>query len=198
VKSDRSGTPTSSVTETKTAYNIGPLVGIKSNLGMVIKLDTSPFDEFLDTLSGVTFNQVLFELGEIEPFADEQSQPTYLSIYFTDNTNDFLENSSGNYYTVQAEGQPQVFTNENGDQTLNVNAPARVFYDTESKQYSELITSHVNALFRGDLTRKDWLIYGGYISGKLNTSSDPFRKSLSQFVVNNNKIKVKVIYSRSR
>ncbi|WP_158530483.1 DUF4270 family protein [Algoriphagus yeomjeoni] len=187
VKSDRSGTPTSIVTETKTAYDVGPLVGIKSNLGMVIKLDTSPFDAFLDTLSGVTFNQVLLELGEIEPRAETELVPANISIYFTDSSNEILTTSTGTPLTVQADGYPQVIVGENGDETPNTSYPAALLYDSEARDYSELITSHVNALFRGNLTRKDWLLY--------NSDS---KKSLSQLIVNNNKIKVKVIYSRSR
>ena len=186
VKSDRSGTPTAIVTETKTAYDIGQLVGIKSNLGMVIKLDTSPFEAFLDTLSGVTFNQVLLELGEIEPRAETESVPANITIYFTDSSNEILTTSTGTPLTVQLDGFPQVITNENGDKTPSTNNPAALIYDSEAREYGELITSHVNALFRGNLTRKDWLLY--------NSDS----KSFSQFVVNKNKIRVKVIYSKSR
>lgn len=187
VKSDRSGTPTSVVTETKTAYDVGPLVGIKSNLGMVIKLDTSPFDAFLDTLSGVIFNQVSLELGEIEPKAETEQVPANITIYFTDSSNEILITSEGTPLTVQSDGYPQVIINENGDETPNTSYPAALSYDAEARGYSELITSHVNAIFRGNLTRKDWLLY--------NSDS---KKSLSQFIVNNNKIMVKVIYSRSR
>ena len=64
--------------------------------------------------------------------------------------------------------------------------------------YSQLVTSHVNAIFRGQLTRKDWLLYGGFSSSKVGTGGDIFRQSLRQFVVDSNKIKLKVIYSKIR
>lgn len=187
IESDRSGTPTQVVTDSHTSYDIGPLVGIKSGIGMVIKLDTSPFDEFLDTLGGVTFNQVMLEIGEIEDRADTEKVPSNIAMYFTDSKNEVLTSSDGTELKVQADGYPQVVINDNGDEIPSTSYPAGLFYDPEERVYSELITSHVNALFRGTLTRKDWLIYG-----------TDLEQSLSQFVVNNNKIKVKVIYSKSR
>ncbi|MEB2778796.1 DUF4270 family protein [Algoriphagus sp. C2-6-M1] len=187
LKSDRSGTPTEVVTEVKKSYDVGPFVGMKSGLGMVIKLDTSPFDAFLDTLSGVTFNQVKLEIGVIEAHAATEKVPSFMTMFFTDSNNQILTSSTGISLSVQADGSPQVYTDENGDRIPNTNSPASLLYDTESKVYNELITSHVNALFRGQLIRKDWLLYGADL-----------KKSLSQFVVDKNKVKVKVIYSRSR
>ncbi|SFT78768.1 protein of unknown function [Algoriphagus locisalis] len=187
IKSDRSGTPTQVVTESNQAYDVGSLVGIKSGMRMAIKLDTSPLDEFLDTLSGVTFNQVLLEIGELEPQDETERLPANIRMFFTDSNNEVLTSSDGTELTVQADGFPQVQLDEDGDEIPSTSNPATLFYDSEERVYSELITSHVNAIFRGKLTRRDWLIYG--IDSK---------QSLSQLVVNTNRIKVKVIYSRSR
>ncbi|MBN3581282.1 DUF4270 family protein [Algoriphagus aestuarii] len=198
IESDRSGTPTSVVTEKSKNYSTGSQVGLKAGLGMMIKVDTSPLDAFLDTLSGITFNQVNLEIGEIETVPEGTRPSSALSIYLTDNSNLFLESSNSVYLTVQADGQSQVFTNEDGDEVPNVAAPASVNYNTETNMYSQLVTSHVNAIFRGQLTRKDWLLYGGFSSSKVGTGGDPFRQSLRQFVVDTNKIKLKVIYSKIR
>ncbi|PZX58439.1 uncharacterized protein DUF4270 [Algoriphagus ratkowskyi] len=194
IDSDRSGTPTQVVTEVKKAYNVGPLVGMKSGLGMVIKLDTSPFDTFLDSLSGITFNQVVLELGELEPQPSTQVPPLGLTMYFTDDKNQILKTSTGAPLTVQTDGSVQVYTNEDGVEIPNTISPTALIYDSEDKIYSQYITSYVNALFRGQLTRKDWLLYGDLPA----TNGDDFKKSLRQFVVDKNKIKVKVIYSKSR
>jgi len=194
IKSNRSGTPTGLVTETKKAYNVGSLVGLKSSLGMAIKLDTSPFDAFLDTLSGVIFNQVSLELGEIQTQADTQKPPGSLIMYFTDATNEILETSSGAPLTVQVDGSPQVYTDENGNVFPNTNSPTTLIYNAVDRKYSQLITSHVNAIFRRQITRKDWLLYGN----SPGTNGDDFKKSLRQFVVDKNKVKIKVIYSKSR
>ncbi len=195
IKSDKTGTPTSVVTETKKAYDVGPLVGMKAGLGMVIKLDTSPFDAFLDTLSGVTFNQVALEIGELEEQAETKLVPATIAMHFTDSRNDILTSSTGISLSVQADGFSQVFTNENGKEVPNTNSPTVLQYNSETRIYSQFITSHVNALFREQLTRKDWLLYGGFFA---EDGSDVFKKSLRQFVVRKNKVKVKVIYSRSR
>ncbi|MEB2774725.1 DUF4270 family protein [Algoriphagus sp. D3-2-R+10] len=202
IKSDRSGTPTEVVTETQKAYDVGSKVGMKSMLGMVIKLDTSPFDAFLDTLSGITFNQVVLELGEIDNQPDTQIPPNAIIMHFTDASNKILETSTGIPYSVQADGQVQVYTDENGVLVPNTSSPTALFYNSEDKVYSQYITSHVNALFRGKLTRKDWLLYADIPSSSTtnfpNSGGDDFKRSLRQFVVNKNKVKVKVIYSKTR
>ncbi|MEP0713673.1 DUF4270 family protein [Algoriphagus sp.] len=194
IQSNRSGTPTQVVTETNKSYNVGPLVGMKSGLGMTIKLDTSPFDAFLDTLSGVTFNQVILELGEIEEQAESQKPPVGITMYFTDSRNEILETSTGARLSVQVDGAPQVLINEDGSETPSTANPAALIYNAESKTYSQFITSYVNALFRNQLTRKDWLLYADLPA----SNGDDFKKSLKQFVVDKNKIKVKVIYSKTR
>lgn len=194
IKSDRSGTPTNLVTEAKKAYDVGPLVGMKAGLGMTIRLDTSPFDAFLDTLSGITFNQVALEIGALEPQDSTRQVPSSIVAYFTNLSNGILTTSTGIRLSVQSDGFPQVYTDENGDEVPNTDAPAILTYDPDARIYSQLITSHVNALFRDKLTRKDWLLYGDSPA----TSGDDFARTLRQFVVDKNKIKVKVIYSKSR
>ncbi len=201
IKSDRSGTPTEAITEYQKSYDVGPLVGMKSGLGMVIKLDTSPFDAFLDTLSGVIFNQVALEVGEIEDPIEGMVPTPYFTAFFTDPSNHFLENTNGNYYTVQADGRPQVIADsESNTNEPEVQYPAQFSYNSDNKLYGQSIASYVNAISRGDLVRKDWILYGGYISNKRRQgdNSDPFAYSLSQMIVDKSKIKVKVIYSRSR
>ncbi len=194
IKSDRSGTPTQVITETKKAYDVGPLVGMKSGLGMVIKVDTSPLDAFLDTLSDVTFNQVVLDLGEIESQAETQKPPIGITMYFTDARNEILETSTGVRLSVQADGASQIFVGEDGVATPSTANPTALIYDSEDNIYSQFITSHVNALYRGQLTRRDWLLYADLPA----SNGDDFKRSLRQFVVDKNKIKIKVIYSRSR
>ncbi len=200
IKSDRSGTPTAAVTEYQKSYDVGQMVGIKAGLGMVIKLDTSPFDAFLDTLSGVTFNNVSLELGAIEEPAEGVLPSSYFRAYFTDAGNHFLANPAGNYYTIQDPSRPQVGIDSESNKEPLVEAPASFIYNSDSKVYGQNISAYVNALFRGDLTRKDWILYGGNIVNKRRTNggADPFATSLRQFKVDKNKIKVKVIYSKSR
>ncbi|MDF2156644.1 DUF4270 family protein [Algoriphagus sp. CAU 1675] len=195
VVSDRSGTPTSVVTERSKSYSTGEFVGLKSNLGLTIKIDTSPFDAFLDTLSGVTFNNATFEIGEINEVPEGQNPPAFFVMYFTDDTNQILYRSSDNQpMTVQRDGQPQTeIVNEDGAKEPVIRAPAIASFDSESKKYIVPITSHVNALFRNELLRKDWLLY----ANTPDLPGDDFKKSLKQMVVNKGKIKVRVIYSKT-
>ncbi|MFC3416538.1 DUF4270 family protein [Algoriphagus hitonicola] len=195
VKNDRSGTPIEQISERGENYDVGQTVGLKSNLGLTIKLDTSPFDEFLDTLSGVTFNQVTFEIGEINEVPDGQNPPSFLVSYFTDSSNEILNRPSDRQpLTVQRDGQPQVTLDENGDEEPAYQAPAIATYSSEDEKYIVSVTSYTNALFRGQLERKDWLLY----ANSPDTQGDDFKRSFRQFKVNQNNIKVKAIYSKTR
>jgi len=196
VKSDRSGTPTEVVAEYGKSYPVSPLVGMKSTMAMALRIDTSPLDAFLDTLSGVTFNQVLFSVGEIES-QDEGNNPiTGMVMIFVDQNNEPIKstlNSSALY--VQTDGQAQVVLDSNGDKVpSNVYASAATLsYVADDKTYLAGITSHVNAIYRGDLLRQDWLLYAS-----TPLTGDDFKRSLRQFKVNKDKVTLKVIYSKSK
>jgi len=197
VKSDRSGTPTQTVTEKGKNYDVGSLVGMKANLGMVIKLDTSPLDAFLDSLTGVTFNQADLIIGAIEPISKGQTPLPWLTAYFTDNTNEVISRPSDSQpLTVQADGQPQFELDADGNEQPSFIAPAVAAYDSEKKIYFMPITSHLNALLRQKIVRKDWLLYAD--TPYQNSPGDDFKRSFRQFLVNKSKIKVKVIYSKTR
>ncbi len=195
VKSDRSGSTLAKVVERGEDYEVGPLVGMKANLGLSIKVDTSPLDPFLDTLQGVTFNQVSFEIGKIQDQVETQNPISSMVIYFTDNSNDILTRpSDGQPLTLQADGQPQVEVNEKGDKQPAVRAPATIRFSETDRIYRTQISSYLGALYRNDITRRDWLLYGN----SPQSTGDDFKRSFRQFVVNQNNIKVKVIYSKIR
>ena len=197
IDSDRSGTPTEIVTEKGKTYDVGPLVGMKSGLGMAIKIDTSPIDLFLDTLSGVTFNQVNFRFGPIEEQSEDNNPISSLVMKFIDSNNKVILSTlpAKNDLHVVTDGQPQVVEDENGDLVPNnlFAAASIINYDEEDEEYTSRITSHVNAIFRGQLTRQDWLLFA-----ETPTTGPDFRKSLRQFKVAKDKFKVQVIYSKTR
>ena len=196
IKSDRSGTPTQNVTEYGKSYDVGSLVGMKSTMAMAMKIDTSPIDEFLDTLTGVTFNQINFVMGEIEAQDSTNTPITGMVMIFADQRNEPVTSTINQVpLYVQGDGQPQVIEDNNGDEVPNnTYATAAILrYDTEENEYRAGITSHVNAIYRGQLQRQDWLLYAS-----TPQTGDDFKKSLRQFVVNKNKITVKVLYSKSR
>ena len=197
IKSDRSGTPTRVVTERGKNYEVGQIVGMKSTLAMAMKIDTSPIDAFLDTLSGVTFNQVNLRIGAIENQDKDNNPISGMMMKFIDAQNKVLVSTvvPKNELHVITDGQPQVIEDENGKNVpSNVYAASAVLnYNTESKEYLTRITSHVNAIYRGQLQRQDWLLFA-----ETPTTGIDFRRSMRQFKVDKNKIKVEVIYSKTR
>jgi len=196
VKSDRAGTPTEVIFEKGKAYDVGPTVGMKSTLAMALRIDTSPIEVFLDSLRGVTFNQVLFSIGEIAEQGEDNTPISGMVMIFVDDNNEAITSTINKVpLYVQADGQPQVILDKNGDLVPNnlFASSAVLRYDSEKKEYQAGITSHVNAIFRGQLQRQDWLIYAS-----TPQTGDDFKRSLRQFKVNKDKIKVEVIYSKSR
>jgi len=194
VKSDRSGSTTATVEDLGKDYDVGPLVGLKANLGMTIKLDTSPFDPFLDTLDGVTFNQVNFEIGKIEAQSETQNPISSMVVYFTDDSNGILTRSDGRPLTLQTDGQPQIELDADGNEQPAVNAPAILSFNENTDTYVTQISTYMGALYRNEITRRDWLLYGN----SPQTSGDDFKRSFREFLVNQENIKVKVIYSKIR
>jgi hypothetical protein len=196
IKSDRTGAPTQVVTEYGKSYDVGPLVGMKSTMALAMTIDTSPIDEFLDTLSGVTFNQINFVMGQIEDQDTTNTPITGMVMIFADQNNEPVTSTiNGVPLYVQGDGQAQVIEDENGDEVPNNTyaTSAILRYNTEEKEFLAGITSHVNAIYRGQLQRQDWLLYAS-----TPQTGDDFKRSLRQFVVNKDKITVKVLYSKSR
>lgn len=196
IVSDRSGTLTEVVTEYGKSYEVGPIVGMKSTVAMALRIDTSPLDAFLDTLSGVIFNQVNFSLGAIQSQDEDNSPISAMMMKFVDENNDPIRSTINNAELyVQADREAQVLLDSNGDKVPNYSAAsaAVLTYDSEDKLYISPITSHVNAIYRGDIIRQNWLLYP-----VISTAGDDFKRSLRQFKVDKSKIKVQVIYSKTR
>lgn len=206
INSDRSGTPTALVTDRGEFYDVGNIVGMKSGLAMAIKLDTSPFDSFLDTLSGVTFNQVLLKMGPIEAQDSDNNPISSLVFRLLDLNGAPIAStlSPFNKLHVIGDTSPQILLDNNGEEvpSNNFGAVSELQYNTETKGYEARITSHTNAIFRGQLQRRDWLLFAdsrqSFSSGGLFEFESDLARSLRQFKVNKDKIKVQVIYSKSR
>jgi hypothetical protein len=197
IESNRLGTPTQKVIDYDVAYDLGEKVGVKATLGMVLKIDTSPFDKFLDTLAGVTFNQVEFEIGEIESYPETQNPLFSGYLYLTNQSNQFIRRSiDNNPIAVQASGQPQVELDANGNIIPAILRRAQLPFNMNSGVYKVDISSYTNAIYKNTLIREDWLFYGGLVVN--GSDDDDFKKSLRQFVVDKNKVKVKLIYSKIR
>lgn len=196
VKSDRSGTPTEVITQRGKSYDIEPIVGMKSTLGLAMRIDTSPLDAFLDTLSGAMFNQVIFSIGAIETQSADNNPITGMVMIFVNQANKPVTSTiNGATLHVQTNGQPQVIPDGKGNYVPNnlFNSSAILRYDLESRKFTSGITSHVNAIYRSQIQRQDWLLYAS-----TPQTGDDFKRSMRQFKVNKDKIKVQVIYSKSR
>jgi len=202
VISDRTGTPTEVVVENGTAYDVGSLVGSKSLLGFVVKLDMQPLSGFLDTLENVVFNQATLELGPVENFPDGKLPPQNLIAYFTDESNKILtREEDGALYSIQSNIAVQVVTDEDGNPLPAVSTSGTNYWLFNSEKFiyqpSTPLTSYVDALYRTDVMRTDLLLY----PRTPNSNSSPpysndFVRSLREYIVNQNSIKLKIYYSK--
>ena len=199
---DRTGTPTEIITEAGVAYELdGNLIGSKANVGLVIKLDTEPISDFLDTLDNVTFNQFSFEMGPLENFPETKQPIRNIVLYFADDNNSRLQRADGKLVSVQAEGQAQIEGKDaNGNVVPAADRPTSLLFNSEKFTYTQQLNSYVNALFRQGLERTDLILYprsnNGAVASPVVTTDDEFRHSLKEFVVNKNTIKLKVYYSK--
>ena len=196
VESDRSGTPTAVVRDYQKSYSTGALVGMKSGLGLAIRLDTSPLDAFLDTIKGVVFNQVTLQMGPIEDQNEGQKPISGMVMKFIDSKNQVLLSSINQAELhVQGDGQVQVIEDEKGTKVPNNFFPssAIIGYETTSKLQRAGISSYMNALYKKELQRKDWLLYA-----ITPNTGDDFKRSLRQFKVNKDKVVITVIYSKTK
>ncbi|WP_373523118.1 DUF4270 family protein [Aquiflexum sp.] len=196
IMNDPTGTPTEVVQNKMQAYNLGQFAGGKSGLGMLVKLDMSPLDAFLDTLENVTFNQVRLEMGPLQNEYLTNRPPRSQIMYFTNETNKILLRTDGFPMAVQSDGRPQVDL-ERGEPLYTEN-PSYLNHNPETNIIGQLITSHVNAIYRKKIQRRDLLLYPASPGPPSNPVVDDFRQSLNEFVVDQNTIKLKIFFSRAR
>jgi len=187
---DPTGTPTEAIREAFVAYDLGDRAGSKNNTGLLVKLDMSPLDAFLDTLQNVTFNQVILELGPLEKNVVTNRPPQFHMMFFTNETNRVLLRNDGRIMSVQPDGRPQVdpVTGE----PIFTDSPSLLAHDRERNIYRQFITSHVNAIYRKKIQRRDFLLY------PLVGGVDEYRHSLRDFVIDPKSPVLKIYYSRTR
>jgi Domain of unknown function (DUF4270) len=187
---DRTGTPTEVVQEKNKAYNLGQFAGGKSTYGMVVKLNTSALDQFLDTLENVTFNQVILEMGPLVSDTSANYPPQFLKMYLTNETNQILFRKDGLPMLVQQDGVPQV-DGITGEPAYS-DRPAILTHLRDANIYTQFLTSHMNALYRKKIERRDFLLFPGA------AQTDDFANSLREYQVDQSKIKFKIFYSKGR
>lgn len=187
---DRTGTPTEVVQEKNKAYNLGQYAGGKSTYGMVMKLNTSPLDQFLDTLENVTFNQVILEFGPLVSDTSANYPPQFLKMFFTNETNQILVRKDGLPMMVQQDGTQQVDL-VTGEPAYS-DRPAILAHLRDENIYRQFLTSHMNAVYRGQIPRRDFLLFPG------TAQTDDFANSLREYQVDQSKIKLRIFYSKGR
>lgn len=196
IESNRTGTPTAVIKDYRKSYSTGALVGMKSGLGLAIRLDTSPLDAFLDTIKGVVFNQVTLQMGPIEDQAAGQTPISGMVMKFVDSQNQVLLSSINQAELhLQGDGQVQVIEDEKGNKVPNNFFPssAVINYEAAAKLQRVGISSYLNALYKNELQRKDLLLYA-----ITPTTGDDFKRSLRQFKVNKDKVVLTLIYSKTK
>ena len=196
IESDRRGTPTEVVRDYQKSYSTGNIVGMKSGLGLAMRLNTRPLDTFLDTLSGVVFNQVTLEIGPIEEQDKGQTPISGMVLKFVDSQNRVLLSTINKAELhLQGDGQLQVIEQEDGTKVPNNFFPSSAIlsYEATAKVQRVGLSSYMNALLKKELKRQDLLLYA-----ITPNTGDDFKRSLRQFKVNKDKVKISVIYSKTK
>tara|TARA_R110001592_G_scaffold9049_5_gene48596 strand:- start:62299 stop:63684 length:1386 start_codon:yes stop_codon:yes gene_type:complete len=201
VISDRQGTVTEQIDEKNVAYDVaGDKVGVKAGLGMLLKLDMDPLHEFLDTLENVTFNQILLEVGPVDEYPEGKNPYGALVMYFaTDGGEFYRRDFDGSKVAVQGENNTQTGFDQDGNIVPVTGNQTGLAFNTETGVYSNQITSYVNALYRSGLVKTDLFLYPNTPSTESGVVTyDAFKRSLKEFVVDKDQIKIKIYYSKIR
>ncbi|MEX2513397.1 MAG: hypothetical protein WD398_10870, partial [Cyclobacteriaceae bacterium] len=200
ITNDRQGTPTDVITERGEVYQVpGEKVGIKGNLGMVIKLDMEPAHAFLDTLENITFNQITLEVGPVDEHPEFKGPFNNLLMYFCTDEGEFYNRFDGARVAVQQNGQSQTGLGPDGSVVPTNSNQNSLIYVPDSLLYQNEVTSYVNALYRSGLVKTDLFLYPNRPSSSNNpVSSDLFKRSTREFISGKDQFKLKVYYTRVR
>nr|MBI1231830.1 DUF4270 family protein [Cytophagales bacterium] len=200
VISDRSGTPTAVIEQRGVAYDIpGSLVGGKANIGLFVKIDTSPLEEFLDTLENVTFNQIVMEVGPVESYPEFKRPTRTKVLYFATEDNKLYTRFDGSVVSVQSENSAQTALDPQGNVVPATGSQNALSLDPESRVFRNQVTSYVNALYRNGLVLTDLFLYPNFPGQPNNpVTTDESKRTLRQYVVNKDRIVLKVFYTRVR
>ncbi|MBW3467723.1 hypothetical protein EGN73_07820 [Arthrospiribacter ruber] len=200
VERNPSGTPTEGLNEPWIAYDLGNKVGGMNNTGILVKIDTSPLQEFLDTLQSVTFNQVTLEIGPLIGNVDSKRPPQFLEMAYTNEFNRLVYSDNGLLLSVQPDNGIQ-FDPNTGNPFANASQqPALLTYFSDEKNYRQTLTTHVAAIKRGSLQRQDLLLWSSYrtvVQGNV-AINDEHRRNLQSFIFNSNDVKLRIYYSTTR
>ncbi|WP_293015936.1 DUF4270 family protein [Mongoliibacter sp.] len=184
------GTPSAGLIEPWKAFDLDGKAGSMNNTGILVRLDMSPLDAFLDTLENVTFNRASLEVGPVLNATDTRRPPQLHTMYFTNETNRVLLRNDGRPMAVHPDNFPQV--DPETDEPIWSETPAYLAFDAESQIYTQMITSHINALYRRKFQRRDFLLY------PIVGNNDDYRQSLRSYIFNSNDVKLKIYYSTTR
>lgn len=200
VISDRQGSGIAGVEERGEAYEVpGELLGGKAGLGLMVKLDMSPLHDFLDTLENITFNQIMLEVGPVETYPEFKTPYSALVMYFATEDNTIYRRFDGAEVAVQAESGAHTGRDQAGNIVPTTNNQTGLAFNTEDRVYANQITSYVNALYRSGLVKTDLFLYPNTPSTeRAPVNSDAFKRSLREFVVDKNNIKLKIYYTKVR
>jgi histidinol phosphatase-like enzyme len=120
-------------------------------------------------------------------------------MYFATDENQIYERFDGERVAVQGEGNTQTGLNQEGEVvpvTTNQNGLA---LNTETRIYTNQITSYVNALYRSNLVKTDLFLYPNTPSTERGpVNFDAFKRSLKEFTVEKDNVKIKIYYSKIR
>jgi hypothetical protein len=200
IKNDPTGTPTAQVVRKNVAYDLGGRVGSKAGLGMLVRLNTAPLQAFLDTLSNVTFNQVILKTGPLETNIASYLPIRTQVMFFTNQTNNVLFRNDGSWLAVQPDNAPH-FDPITNEPAFSRN-PSLLLHDTDKNIFNQSITGHVNAIYRKRIPRHDLLLYPASINSQSPAIDQiimqDMKGSLRQYVYNGNSTVLQIYYSRTR
>lgn len=154
---DRSGTPTSFLTDTNIEYSpASEKRFIQTGAGLVTKLNISAFRDFITGAPRI-INLAEVTLGPIDVLDDNTSPPAEIFFALTDERNTLISDQ-GTFRSIQSDG----------NSPISSDSPARLIYDDETRTYTGSITGYMQAYFAEVFQRDELFFYPVNMNNNVN------------------------------
>lgn len=168
--SDRTGTPISGINPDNTDYfPSDDYRYLQYGTLMALRADLTPFYELTDTLNNLIINKAEIYLGGVKQYGDDFQPPSFLQVYFTNETNEWpIVDDVGRFDTTQV-GVHFIMLQEEGTQAppgVYV-APQNTFYDQNDFNYRVNMSIFLQNLY----------------SGNFHSESEPFLEEKGQIFI---------------
>lgn len=197
LETDRSGTPLAGLMEPYTEFQpMNEAIFLQAATGIVPKINVAAFKNFTDTAGSIIINYAEFSINDISSPSQYLEAPNRVVYYLTNESNQLLASNTQDP-VINSQVPPRSIQEDAVYQSLvSLN---RILSDSLVDTRSPLTTSFANGKYTTNLTLYLQLLSDGKIkesSFEIFPVNFNYSTTLSQFVVGQNDLKLKIYYTK--